>query len=404
MDINKKNNSTLRNSLIIIGSILIALLIIIGVKLLKTNSVSDNNTTAAATSSTTEADNTIKETEETTKKPSKPEKYENIELLFGGNFVFDEDVVNNSEFLISKDLQKKISEHNMFLVNLQSVIADEAYRNENNTSSLKYIDSFYADLLPSLGITSVSLANNYIMEFGVNALTATIENLDKQKISHTGAGKNFTEASTPIIKEINGKTVCIISSCRNLPNDYWEAKDESVVSEEVAGVISSKNEKKVSELIEKYSAECDFVIAYMNCGDEYAEEVNVYQQYLAHRFVDAGADIVIGAFSNSIQGIEFYKNVPIIYSLGNFLAGEYELLDDEEIARIQNSMLLSVSINEDNTPTCQLIPCASSKISTSALKDEELTEFYNKINDLSNDFKAKISDKGLITEILEETE
>ena len=40
---------------------------------------------------------------------------------------------------------------------------------------------------------------------------------------------------------------------------------------------------------------------------------------LAHTFVDAGADMVIGTGPHVLRGIQFYKGKMIDYSLGNFL-------------------------------------------------------------------------------------
>lgn len=38
----------------------------------------------------------------------------------------------------------------------------------------------------------------------------------------------------------------------------------------------------------------------------------------AYAYIDAGADAVIGAHPHILQGIEYYKGKPILYSVGNF--------------------------------------------------------------------------------------
>ena len=40
---------------------------------------------------------------------------------------------------------------------------------------------------------------------------------------------------------------------------------------------------------------------------------------MAHRSVEAGADLVIGAHPHWIQSSEIYQDKPIYYSLGNFV-------------------------------------------------------------------------------------
>ena len=76
----------------------------------------------------------------------------------------------------------------------------------------------------------------------------------------------------------------------------------------------------------------NLVIVYFHAGAQGAEEIHVGPgpesvfgdpqgdiRVLAHAFVDAGADMVIGTGPHVLRGIEFYKGKMIDYSLGNFL-------------------------------------------------------------------------------------
>jgi poly-gamma-glutamate synthesis protein (capsule biosynthesis protein) len=46
-------------------------------------------------------------------------------------------------------------------------------------------------------------------------------------------------------------------------------------------------------------------------------ETSDEQRTLGHELIDAGADVIIGTHSHCVQGIEYYKNRPIFYSLGS---------------------------------------------------------------------------------------
>ncbi|MFR4122392.1 MAG: CapA family protein, partial [Clostridium sp.] len=46
-----------------------------------------------------------------------------------------------------------------------------------------------------------------------------------------------------------------------------------------------------------------------------------YQRSLGKQYIDAGADVVIGSHPHVLQGVEYYKGKPIVYSLGNFIFG-----------------------------------------------------------------------------------
>ena len=73
-------------------------------------------------------------------------------------------------------------------------------------------------------------------------------------------------------------------------------------------------------------AEChasgDKVVVLIHWGIERDEMPQEYQRALARRYIDAGADLVIGSHPHVLQGIEYYKGKPIFYSLGNFVSLE----------------------------------------------------------------------------------
>lgn len=54
------------------------------------------------------------------------------------------------------------------------------------------------------GVDCACLANNHVLDWGVQGLSDTIENLKKFGIKHAGAGLNLEEAQAPAILEHNG--------------------------------------------------------------------------------------------------------------------------------------------------------------------------------------------------------
>jgi poly-gamma-glutamate synthesis protein (capsule biosynthesis protein) len=80
-------------------------------------------------------------------------------------------------------------------------------------------------------------------------------------------------------------------------------------------------EKNVIRDIQSAKAQghADMVLLYLHWGEELEEQPNEAQIGLAHRLVDAGADAIIGGHPHVIQTIEWYRERPIVYSLGNFV-------------------------------------------------------------------------------------
>jgi Bacterial capsule synthesis protein PGA_cap len=54
-------------------------------------------------------------------------------------------------------------------------------------------------------------------------------------------------------------------------------------------------------------------------GKEYVTQSDQLKQETYHKFVDAGADLVVGDHPHATQEMEYYKGKMIVYSLGNFI-------------------------------------------------------------------------------------
>ena len=81
----------------------------------------------------------------------------------------------------------------------------------------------------------------------------------------------------------------------------------------------------------------------------------------------------MGAHPHVLQGIEYYKGVPIVYSLGNFVFG----------SRIPSTALLQADV-DDSGIRLRLIPGSSAGGYTVKTEDSAaIASFYDKINNLS---------------------
>ena len=69
----------------------------------------------------------------------------------------------------------------------------------------------------------------------------------------------------------------------------------------------------------------DKTILCLHAGNEFIGQPSQELQRLCHRFIDAGADIIIGHHPHVLQPMERYKHGLIAYSLGNFVFGSSNL-------------------------------------------------------------------------------
>ena len=154
------------------------------------------------------------------------------------------------------------------------------------------------------------LGNNHTLDFGKEAFRKTIAMLDERGITHAGGGMNFDEATKPLVIEVKGVKIGIVS--------FTEGHDLTFATDTKPGVFGWDIDLVVKRIAE-VKPRCDVVLVIPHAGNEYVPYPPTYIQEAYRRIVDAGADAVIAHHPHVPQGIEFHNGVPIFYSLGNYL-------------------------------------------------------------------------------------
>lgn len=85
----------------------------------------------------------------------------------------------------------------------------------------------------------------------------------------------------------------------------------------------------------------DHVIVYMHWGSEYKNRPPDSIIEEARWLIEHGADMVIGGHPHWVQGIEVYKNKPIVYSLGNFI------FDQDFSRETKEGLAMKITVEED---------------------------------------------------------
>ena len=178
----------------------------------------------------------------------------------------------------------------------------------------------HVSYLKDLGIDIVGLANNHSYDYGEISLLDTMDVLDKAGIPYVGAGRNIEEAASPVYLETNGFTIAYVAaSCA----EKYIYTPEATASD--PGILLCVDNTRFLESIRTAAEHADFVIALPHWGNEHTTWLTDEQKEGARAYIDAGADAVIGAHPHVLQGIEFYKDKPILYSLGNFWFDNYDI-------------------------------------------------------------------------------
>lgn len=172
-----------------------------------------------------------------------------------------------------------------------------------------------ASTIPGLkkqGFDLLLLANNHMLDFGYEALKATLEKAKENHLDTIGAGLNGEDAYKPLIKVINGVKVGVTNACEA---QYGEIDSEVKYNQPGYAWI---NHPKIETNIINLRRECDFVLVFAHAGLEHYPIPQKEWRSKYRHFVDLGADVVIGSHPHVPQGFERYGNSIIFYSLGNF--------------------------------------------------------------------------------------
>ena len=229
------------------------------------------------------------------------------------------------------------------------------------------------------GFNVVTLANNHIMDYGEQGLIDTINACNKKNIHFVGAGQNIQNAEEPLYLNIKDKKIAIVNFCEN----EWSIADKNKAGANPLNPI--KNYYQIKEA----KTESDFVLVIVHGGHEQYEYPSPRMVDTYRFFTDCGADAVIGHHTHCLSGYEIYNNVPIFYSLGNFI------FDWENSANSwREGYFVKLSINNNFVDNFSLIPYrqCDKKFGIDLLKNKQKQILLNRIDEYSK----VISDSELL--------
>lgn len=184
--------------------------------------------------------------------------------------------------------------------------------------------SRYAIYLKKAGFNILSLANNHIMDFGMQGVEHTKRLLDSLGINHCGIGK---EIKIMEIKNLKIGFLCFDHNPISL----------NVNDIETARKVVRENRDKVDILIVSFhgGAEGSSKQRVPYKTEYFYGEARGNLRAFSRAVIDEGADLVIGHGPHVLRGIEIYKDRLIAYSLGNFLTyGWFNLSGFQSITAI----------------------------------------------------------------------
>lgn len=248
-------------------------------------------------------------------------------------------------------------------------------------------DPIAVEVLRAGNIQCVSLANNHSLDFDDQGLLDTLHYLDAANIYHAGAGRNFHEASAPVIMGVGDLSIGFIAFTDNeiafaaehdSPGTYY--LDIAPEPEILALVRNSVKQA--------HEAGANFVILSAHWGPNMMTSPPQRFQEFAHAVIDCGVDLFYGHSAHLFQAVEYYNHRFILYDTGDFL-------DDYAVDRMLRndwSFVFLANVNANGVHQLKLIPVRLRYAQVNLARNEEFTAICTRMRNLCAEFNTPIVD------------
>jgi poly-gamma-glutamate synthesis protein (capsule biosynthesis protein) len=278
---------------------------------------------------------------------------QSISITIAGDTMFDRAVDYHYRgtkiFEVISNIKETFGKTDISFLNLEGPISDEEIPADGTRDSLIFnMPPLVTDVLVDLGIDGVSLANNHTNNHGKAGVANTKRVLLAKNIQVVGEEATFGDYSVGRFVNGEAKLSVVTINCLEVKQD-------------------------LSTIIAQEKASGAKVIVFPHWGEEYNPIHNTAQEKLAHAWVDAGADLIVGSHPHVVQDAEEYKGKPIFYSIGNFI------FDQTWSVPTQQGLILKAFF-VDNDLEIEMLPIVSRsykpELKTGEAKDNVMNSFF----------------------------
>lgn len=229
-----------------------------------------------------------------------------------------------------QNVRETLAKDDLTITDLNTALSDQ--KATRSSASSYNAATEYVKIFENASVEAVNVANPHTMDCGEAGFDDTVNTLNSNGMKAFGEGLYAT----------------------------WQ-KDGMQIG--LAG-INDPDEDLIREAVDGLKGEgTNLIVLVFYWAEDTGETPSADQIRMAHAAVDAGANIVIGYGSEVMQGVEFYRNSPIVYSLGYFCYGGESYPTEYDTVILQ----IKATVDENrNYKTAELtaIPCSISSDET----------------------------------------
>ena len=233
-------------------------------------------------------------------------------IVFTGDIGFDRYMAGKweDEGLLSPRLLEFLNSGDHLCINVEGSLIDAE---DDGTRGVFFhcMDPKAAPFFRKIGADIWSIGNNHTMDAGAAGIVSTKNYARENGAVTFGAGLNDKEASEPVYLEEAGGIgifgVSYLAEC--IP-----------ATETSPGIFRWNDMESIKARIDEIKSRCRWCVLIAHGGEEFATMPNPYTRERYLKFLEMGADAVVGHHPHVPENYEITpEGKPIFYSLGNFI-------------------------------------------------------------------------------------
>lgn len=210
--------------------------------------------------------------------------------------------------LVGEELLNLINSADFSIFNLETPLSDI------KSPIMKCGPCLVAPTATVKGLSAISphaftLANNHIMDQGVNGLMSTMKTLDSAGLQYFGAGRSLAEANEPLVISIAGTTVGL----------YGCVEHEFSVAGKSSPGAAPYDPLESFDHVKDLASHCNYTVVLYHGGKEHYRYPSPELRRRCRKFAECGADLVVCQHSHCVGCKEEWAGSTLVYGQGNFL-------------------------------------------------------------------------------------
>lgn len=242
-----------------------------------------------------------------------------------------------------------------------------------------------ADALSDAGVGLVSLANNHVLDYGVQGLRDTLRYLRERSIAAAGAGADLAQARMAAIVDCAGIRLGMAAFCDH-QRDFAAGDDRPGIAwldlDDEAATLHVLNDALTALL----RAAVDWPILSLHWGPNMVWRPSERRRRIAHAAIDMGWKILFGHSAHVFHGIELYRGCPILYAAGD-LVDDYAI---DPVFRNDHQLLFELELMHGALRCISLYPVFIARCQTRLATAERERYIADKLTELCGEFGTQV--------------